>query len=98
MHDVPVELSRKEFDLLSLLMSHSGQVVTRDGCIDRLWWDQELTDTRTLDTHIKRLRRKIEPDPANPAPPRHRPWRGVPLRGLSGRAAFGPLHWADAQR
>ena len=36
------------------------------GCIDRLWWDQELTDTRTLDTHIKRLRRKIEPDPANP--------------------------------
>ena len=31
-----------------------------------LWWDQELTDTRTLDTHIKRLRRKIEPDPANP--------------------------------
>ena len=65
-HDVPVDLSRKEFDLLSLLMSHSGQVVTRDGCIDRLWWDQELTDTRTLDTHIKRLRRKIEPDPANP--------------------------------
>ena len=65
-HEVPVELSRKEFDLLSLLMSHSGQVVTRDGCIDRLWWDQELTDTRTLDTHIKRLRRKIEPDPANP--------------------------------
>jgi two-component system response regulator RegX3 len=64
--EVPVELSRKEFDLLSLLMSHSGQVVTRDGCIDRLWWDQELTDTRTLDTHIKRLRRKIEPDPANP--------------------------------
>ena len=65
-HDFPVELSRKEFDLLALLMSHSGQVVTRDWCIDRLWWDQELTDTRTLDTHIKRLRRKIEPDPANP--------------------------------
>jgi two-component system response regulator RegX3 len=61
-----VELSRKEFDLLALLMSHSGQVVTRDWCIDRLWWDQELTDTRTLDTHIKRLRRKLEPDPANP--------------------------------
>ena len=65
-HEVPVDLSRKEFDLLALLMSHSGQVVTRDWCIDRLWWDQELTDTRTLDTHIKRLRRKIEPDPANP--------------------------------
>ncbi len=65
-HDDLVDLSRKEFDLLALLMSHSGQVVTRDWCIDRLWWDQELTDTRTLDTHIKRLRRKIEPDPANP--------------------------------
>jgi two-component system response regulator RegX3 len=65
-HERPVELSRKEFDLLGLLMSHSGQVVTREWCIDRLWWDQELTDTRTLDTHIKRLRRKIEPDPANP--------------------------------
>jgi two-component system response regulator RegX3 len=64
--EMPVELSRKEFDLLALLMSHSGQVVTREWCIDRLWWDQELTDTRTLDTHIKRLRRKIEPDPANP--------------------------------
>jgi two-component system response regulator RegX3 len=61
-----VELSRKEFDLLSLLMSHAGQVVTRDRCIDRLWWDQDLADTRTLDTHMKRLRRKIERDPANP--------------------------------
>jgi two-component system response regulator RegX3 len=65
-HELPVELSRKEFDLLALLMAHSGQVVTREWCIDRLWWDQELTDTRTLDTHIKRLRRKVEPDPANP--------------------------------
>ncbi len=61
-----VDLSRKEFDLLALLMSHAGQVVTREWCIDRLWWDQELSDTRTLDTHVKRLRRKIEPDPANP--------------------------------
>jgi two-component system response regulator RegX3 len=62
-----VALSRKEFDLLALLMSHAGQVVTREQCIDRLWWDQELADTRTLDTHMKRLRRKIERSPANPA-------------------------------
>jgi two-component system, OmpR family, response regulator RegX3 len=61
-----VELSRKEFDLLALLMGHAGQVVTREWCIDRLWWDQDLSDTRTLDTHVKRLRRKIESDPANP--------------------------------
>jgi two-component system response regulator RegX3 len=61
-----VELSRKEFDLLALLMAHAGQVVTREWCIDRLWWDQDLADSRTLDTHIKRLRRKIEPEPAHP--------------------------------
>lgn len=62
----PVELSRKEFDLLALLMSQAGKVVTRERCIDRLWWDQDLADTRTLDTHMKRLRRKVEIDPANP--------------------------------
>jgi len=62
----PVDLSRKEFDLLALLVGQPGQVVTREQCIDRLWWDQELTDTRTLDTHVKRLRSKIERDPANP--------------------------------
>ena len=61
-----VELSRKEFDLLALLMAQPGQVVTRDWCINRLWWDQDLADSRTLDTHVKRLRRKIEPDPAHP--------------------------------
>ena len=65
-HGQPVDLSRKEFDLLALLMAHAGQVVTREWCIDRLWWDQDLSDTRTLDTHVKRLRRKLEPDPRNP--------------------------------
>ena len=63
---LPVELSRREFDLLQLLMARPGQVVTRDACIDRLWFDADLADTRTLDTHMKRLRRKIEHDPANP--------------------------------
>ncbi len=62
----PVDLSRKEFELLALLVGHPGRVVTREQCIDRLWWDQDLTDTRTLDTHVRRLRRKIELDPANP--------------------------------
>jgi two-component system response regulator RegX3 len=61
-----VELSRKEFDLLALFASRLGQVVTRDVCLDTLWWGLELTDTRTLDTHVKRLRQKIESDPANP--------------------------------
>ncbi len=65
-HGRPAGLSRKEFDLLTLLMSRAGQVVTRESCLDRLWWDQDLADSRTLDSHVKRLRRKIEPDPANP--------------------------------
>jgi two-component system response regulator RegX3 len=63
---IEVELSRKEFDLLALFASRLGQVVTRDVCLDTLWWGLELTDTRTLDTHVKRLRQKIESDPANP--------------------------------
>lgn len=61
-----VELSRKEFDLLWLLVTSAGRVVTRETCIDTLWWGQDLTDTRTLDTHVKRLRRKIEADPTEP--------------------------------
>ena len=61
-----VDLSRKEFDLLALLMGKPGRVVTREQCIDLLWWGQELSDTRTLDTHVRRLRRKIEVDPADP--------------------------------
>ena len=65
--DRSLDLSRKEFDLLGLLMSRAGTVVTREECIDALWWDQDLADTRTLDTHVRRIRRKIEADPANPS-------------------------------
>jgi two-component system response regulator RegX3 len=61
-----VHLSRREFDLLSLLLSPPGQVRTRDELIDRLWSGRDLTDTRTLDTHIRRLRVKLERDPADP--------------------------------
>ena len=61
-----IELSRKEFDLLWLLITNAGRVVTRETCIDTLWWGQDLLDSRTLDTHIKRLRKKIEPDPTEP--------------------------------
>lgn len=63
---VAIELSRKEFDLLALLASHLGQVVTREVCLDTLWWGADLADTRTLDTHVKRLRHKLEVDPASP--------------------------------
>jgi two-component system response regulator RegX3 len=61
-----IELSRKEFDLLALFATRLSQVVTREVCLDTLWWGLELSDTRTLDTHVKRLRQKVEDDPANP--------------------------------
>ena len=65
-NNVAIELSRKEFDLLTLFATRLGQVVTREVCLDTLWWGLELSDTRTLDTHVKRLRQKIEDEPADP--------------------------------
>jgi two-component system response regulator RegX3 len=65
-NDIAIELSRKEFDLLTLFATRLGQVVTREVCLDTLWWGLELSDTRTLDTHVKRLRQKIEDEPAEP--------------------------------
>ncbi len=62
----PVHLSRREFDLLALLLSPPGQVRTRDELIDRLWSGRDLADTRTLDTHVRRLRVKLERYPARP--------------------------------
>jgi two-component system response regulator RegX3 len=61
-----IYLSRREFDLLALLLSPPGQVRTREELIDRLWSGRDLADTRTLDTHIRRLRMKLEPTPGNP--------------------------------
>jgi len=62
----PVHLSRKEFDLLAALLHPAQRVRSRDELIGLLWPDTYLTDTRTLDTHIHRLRSKLEPDPAEP--------------------------------
>lgn len=59
-------MPRKEFELLELLMVNTGRVLTRDICIDRVWGSDYYGDTKTLDVHIKRLRSKVEPDPANP--------------------------------
>jgi two-component system response regulator RegX3 len=61
-----VSLPLKEFDLLELLLRNSGRVLTRGQLIDRVWGADYVGDTKTLDVHIKRLRSKIEPDPANP--------------------------------
>jgi two-component system response regulator RegX3 len=62
-----VPLPLKEFDLLELLMRNAGRVLTRGQLIDRVWGSDYVGDTKTLDVHIKRLRSKIEADPANPA-------------------------------
>ena len=62
----PVHLSRKEFDLLAVLLHPARRVRSRDELIDLLWPDTYLTDTRTLDTHIHRLRSKLEPEPTEP--------------------------------
>ena len=62
----PVTLPLKEFDLLEYLMRNSGRVLTRGQLIDRVWGADYVGDTKTLDVHVKRLRSKIEADPANP--------------------------------
>ena len=61
-----VTLPLKEFDLLEYLMRNSGRVLTRGQLIDRVWGADYVGDTKTLDVHVKRLRSKIETDPANP--------------------------------
>jgi two-component system response regulator RegX3 len=63
---VTVALPLKEFDLLELLLRNSGRVLTRGQLIDRIWGSDYVGDTKTLDVHVKRLRSKIEPDPAAP--------------------------------
>jgi two-component system, OmpR family, response regulator RegX3 len=61
-----ITLPLKEFDLLEYLMRNSGRVLTRGQLIDRVWGSDYVGDTKTLDVHVKRLRSKIEADPANP--------------------------------
>jgi two-component system response regulator RegX3 len=61
-----ISLPLKEFDLLELLLRNAGRVLTRGQLIDRVWGSDYVGDTKTLDVHVKRLRAKIEPDPATP--------------------------------
>jgi two-component system response regulator RegX3 len=73
-----VPLPLKEFELLELLMSNAGRVLTRDVLIDRVWGPNYFGDTKTLDVHVKRLRSKIELDPSKPS-------RLVTVRGVGYR-------------
>jgi two-component system, OmpR family, response regulator RegX3 len=65
-HGQTVAMPLKEFDLLEYLVRHHGRVLTRGQLIDRIWGSDYFGDTKTLDVHIKRLRGKVEADPANP--------------------------------
>ena len=61
-----VPLTRKEFDLLRYLVEHRGEVITRDRLLDEVWGYDRFPTTRTIDTHILRLRQKFEDDPERP--------------------------------
>jgi two-component system response regulator RegX3 len=70
-----LSLPLKEFELLHLLLANAGRVLPRETLIDRVWGNDYVGDTKTLDVHVKRLRSKIEDDPAVPS-------RIVTIRGL----------------
>ena len=71
----PAALPLKEFELLAVLLRNAGRVLTRETLIDRVWGSDYVGDTKTLDVHVKRLRAKVEDDPAAPT-------RIVTIRGL----------------
>jgi DNA-binding response OmpR family regulator len=62
----PVELTHKELDILRLFIRRRGEVVTRDRMLDEVWGYDSSSTTRTVDTHIGKLRQKLERDPATP--------------------------------
>jgi DNA-binding response OmpR family regulator len=61
-----VALTRKEFDLLVYFVEHRGEVITRDRLLDEVWGYEQFPTTRTVDTHVLRLRQKLEHDPEHP--------------------------------
>ena len=79
---VLVALPLKEFELLELLLENAGRVLTREVLIDRVWGHDYHGDTKTLDVHVKRLRAKIEPEPASPL-------KILTVRGLGYKYAKG---------
>ena len=63
---VSVALSRKEYELLHILISHPNQVFTREQLLDQIWGYEYFGETRTVDVHIRSLRRKLEENPEQP--------------------------------
>ena len=77
-------LPLKEFELLEMFLRNPGRVLTRGQLIDRVWGSDYVGDTKTLDVHVKRLRAKIESDPANPQ-------HLVTVRGLGYKYEAAPV-------
>ena len=71
----PVNLPLKEFELLEVLLANAGRVLPRETLISRVWGEDYVGDTKTLDVHVKRLRSKVEDDPGLPS-------RIITIRGL----------------
>jgi len=61
-----VELNPKEFELLVLLLSNRGQVISREQILRKVWGYDYIGNDRTVDVHIRWMRRKLETDPDNP--------------------------------
>ena len=61
-----VDLTAKEFDLIELLLRNPGRVYSRENLLNQVWGYEYIGEYRTVDVHIRRLREKLEPDPANP--------------------------------
>ena len=61
-----VDLTAKEFDLIELLMRNPGRVYSRENLLNLVWGYEYIGELRTVDVHVRRLREKLEPDPANP--------------------------------
>jgi two-component system response regulator RegX3 len=74
-HTHPIQLTPKEFQLLELLLSRKGRLLTRQLLIEEVWGPDYFGDTKTLDVHVKRIRQKVEDDP-------HRPRHLLTVRGL----------------
>lgn len=62
----PVELTAKEFDLIELFLKNPGRVYSRENLLNLVWGYEYMGEFRTVDVHVRRLREKLEPDPANP--------------------------------
>ncbi|WP_027893497.1 response regulator transcription factor [Calidithermus chliarophilus] len=66
LHDTPLDLTRREFELLAFLARHPGRVYTREELLERVWGQEFMGTARTVDQHVAQLREKLQEDPKSP--------------------------------